>query len=72
MGRLKDEEWFKETQMTELHKELLIKCLNHDFYWVDDLVDLAFAGKWYERLLHLFYRLFIGIAGYKAKRAGIR
>jgi radical SAM superfamily enzyme YgiQ (UPF0313 family) len=72
MGRLKDEEWFKETQMTELHKELLIKCLNHDFYWVDDVVGLAFAGKWYERLLQLFYRLFIGIAGYKAKRAGIK
>ena len=33
MGRLKDEDWFKETEMNELHKELLVKCLKHDLYW---------------------------------------
>jgi len=71
MGRLKDEEWFKETQMTELHRELLIKCLEHDFYWIEKLIDLAFAGKWRAGIMRRFYRLFVRIVRYKAKKAGI-
>jgi len=72
MGRLKDEDWFEETQITELHKELLMKCLEHDFYWVDKLIDLSFAGKWYASLLQSFYRIFVGMVRYRAKRAGIK
>ena len=71
MGRLKDEQWFKEAQMSELHKELLINCLEHDFYWVEKLIDLSFAGKWYADILQSFYKLFARIAKYKAKKAGI-
>ena len=71
MGRLKDEQWFKETQMSELHKELLIKCAEHDFYWIEKLIDLSFAGKWYANILQSFYKLFARIAKYKAKKAGI-
>ncbi len=72
MGRLKDEDWFKETKMNQLHMELLTKCLKHDFYWIDSLIDLAFEGKWYAKLLRPFYRLFVGVIRYKAKKAGIR
>lgn len=68
MGRLKDEDWFKETEMSELHKELLIKCLEHDFHWIDKLIDLAFAGKWYARLVRSFYKLFAEIVKYRAKK----
>jgi len=71
MGRLEDEEWFKETQMTKMHKELLVKCIEHDFYWVQKLIDLSFAGKWYASLLQSLYRIFVRIAKYKAKKAGI-
>ena len=71
MGRLKDEQWFKETQMSKLHKELLIKCAEHDFYWVEKLIDLSFAGKWYAGILQSFYKVFARIAKYKAKKAGI-
>jgi radical SAM superfamily enzyme YgiQ (UPF0313 family) len=72
MGRLKDEDWFKETGMNQLHMELLIKCLKHDFYWIDSLIDLAFEGKWYAKLLRPFYRLFVGVIRYNAKKAGIK
>lgn len=72
MGRLKDEDWFKETEMNELHQELLIKCLKHDLYWVDNLIDLSFSGKWYKYLLKPFYKLFVEIIRYKAKKAGIK
>ena len=68
MGRLKDEKWFEKTQMTELHKELLVRCLEHDFYWVDDLIDMAFAGKLHAKLVRAFYRLFVKIVRYKARK----
>ena len=72
MGRLKDRDWFKKTEMNELHRELLIKCLKHDFYWIDNLIDLSFAGKWSARLIRPFYKLFVEIVMYKAKKAGIK
>ena len=72
MGRLKDEDWFKDTQITELHKELLMKCLEHDFYWVDKLISMAFSGKWQGPLLRPFYRFFVLITKMRAKQKGIR
>jgi radical SAM superfamily enzyme YgiQ (UPF0313 family) len=71
MGRLKDEEWFKETQMTKLHKELLLKCLEHGFYWIDSLIDIGFSGNWREHVVRPFYKLFALLAKYKARQAGI-
>lgn len=72
LGRLKDEEWFGKTQMTKLHKELLVKCVEHDFYWIDNLIGLAFTGKWYVNLLQLFYRIFAEMVEHKTKAAGIK
>lgn len=71
MGRLKDEKWFKDTEMTELHRQLLVKCLEHDLYWVDELIRLSFVGKWYARILQSFYRGFAAIFKYKARKAGL-
>jgi radical SAM superfamily enzyme YgiQ (UPF0313 family) len=72
MGRMSNEDWFKDTEMNELHMELLIKCLKHDFYWIDNLIDLSFGRKWYGMFLKPFYKLFVGIIRYKAKKAGIK
>jgi radical SAM superfamily enzyme YgiQ (UPF0313 family) len=72
MGRMSNEDWFKDTEMNELHMELLIKCLKHDFYWIDNLINLSFGRKWYGMFLKPFYRLFVGIIRYKAKKAGIK
>lgn len=71
MGRLKDEDWFMETGMTKLHEELLIKCVEHDFRWVNGLLDLSFAGSWKAVAIKPFYKLFVEIAKYKINRAGI-
>jgi len=71
MGRLKNEDWFRETEMTELHKELLLKCLNHGLYWINELIDMSFTDKWYRRVIRHFYRLFAGVVKYKVKKAGI-
>ncbi|MEM2911881.1 MAG: radical SAM protein [Candidatus Bathyarchaeia archaeon] len=71
LGRLKKETWFKETQMTKLHEELLIKCLRHDFRWIDDLIALSYAGRWYAKLMRSLYTLFVRIIEHKARKAGI-
>jgi radical SAM superfamily enzyme YgiQ (UPF0313 family) len=68
LGRLKSEDWFKDAAMTDLHKQLLFQCVEHDFYWVDNLIDLSFKGKWYARFLREFYRGFVGIAKRKVRQ----
>lgn len=71
MGRLKDEDWFKGAQMTELHRELLIKCLEHDFYWIHKLITLSLGERWQMKVLTPFYKVFTSIVKYKAKQSGI-
>jgi hypothetical protein len=68
LGRLKSEDWFKDAEMTKLHKKLLFQCVEHDFHWVDNLIDLSFKGKWYARFLREFYRGFAGIAKRKVRQ----
>jgi len=68
LGRLKNEEWFKHAEMTKLHKQLLFQCAEHDFYWLDSLIDLAFTGKWYVRFLREFYKGFAGVAKRRARQ----
>jgi radical SAM superfamily enzyme YgiQ (UPF0313 family) len=71
LGRLKNQDWFRNAEMTELHKQLLFQCAEHDFYWLDSLIDLTFAGKWYVRVLREFYKVFTGIAKRKARQVEI-
>jgi radical SAM superfamily enzyme YgiQ (UPF0313 family) len=71
MGRLKDEHWFKDAQMTELHQELLVRCLQHGFRWLDDLIGLAFGENWQAKAMSPLYRFFKRIAQYKVRQAGI-
>jgi radical SAM superfamily enzyme YgiQ (UPF0313 family) len=71
MGRLKEEDWFRNTHMTKLHYELLIKCVEHDLYWLDNLISIGFAGNWKERVISPLYRLFIRITRHRMRRAGI-
>jgi radical SAM superfamily enzyme YgiQ (UPF0313 family) len=68
LGKLKDADWFKRTEMTKLHKQLLFQCAEHDFYWLDNLIDLAFSGKWYIRFLKEFYKIFAEVAKRKARQ----
>jgi len=72
MGRLKDGGWFKDTKMTKAHEELMVKCLEHDFRWVDDLIKISFSEGWKSHVIGPFFRLFAAIAKYKVKQAGIK
>jgi radical SAM superfamily enzyme YgiQ (UPF0313 family) len=68
LGRLKNEDWFKHAAMTDLHKQLLFQCTEHDFHWVDGLLEISFKGKWYGRFLREFYKGFAGIAKRKVRQ----
>jgi radical SAM superfamily enzyme YgiQ (UPF0313 family) len=68
LGKLKSEDWFTDTKLSKLHKQLLIQCAEHDFYWVDNLLDWTFTGKWYQHIMREFYRGFSAIAKYKVRQ----
>jgi hypothetical protein len=71
MGRLRDEDWFKKTKMTKAHEELMVKCVEHDFHWLNDLINISFAAEWKGYAIRPFFKLFAAIAKYKIKQAGI-
>jgi len=71
MGRMKNEKWFDEEGLTKLHEELLIKCLKHDFYWIDSIMNLYFTKEWHKKLISTLYRVFVKIIERKAKEQGI-
>jgi len=71
LGRLKSRHWFKKAELSELHKQLLFQCAEHDFYWLDSIIDLSFAGKWYVRFLREFYKIFTGIAKRKTRQVEV-
>jgi len=68
LGTLKNEDWFTNTKLSELHKQLLIRCAEHDFRWVDNLLDWTFKGKWYSPIVKDFYKGFSAIAKRKVRR----
>lgn len=68
LGRLKNEDWFKSAELSELHRRLLFQCTEHDFRWVDNLLEISFDGKWYAPFLREFYKTFSGIAKRKVRQ----
>ena len=68
LGKLKSRDWFRRTELGELHKELLFQCTEHDFKWVDGLLEISFEGKWYGRFLRELYKGFAGIAKRKVRQ----
>ncbi|MBN1358016.1 radical SAM protein, partial [Candidatus Bathyarchaeota archaeon] len=68
LGRLKNKDWFRRAELSDLHKQLLFQCTEHDFNWVDNLLEISFEGKWYGRFLKEFYKRFSGIAKRKIRQ----
>jgi radical SAM superfamily enzyme YgiQ (UPF0313 family) len=68
LGKLTSEDWFTETKLSKLHKDLLIRCAEHDFRWVDNLLDWSIKGKWYSPFMKEFYKGFSAIAKYKVRQ----
>ncbi|MGZ4851297.1 MAG: B12-binding domain-containing radical SAM protein [Candidatus Bathyarchaeia archaeon] len=68
LGKLTSEDWFTKTKLNELHKKLLIQCVEHDFRWIDDLIDMSWSDKWYQRITKEFYKGFSAIAKRKVRQ----
>ena len=71
LGKLKNEDWFRDTGMTDLHKQLLFQCAEHDFRWMDELIDMSIGGQWYVRFLKQFFKVFATITKKKARQVEI-
>jgi radical SAM superfamily enzyme YgiQ (UPF0313 family) len=71
MGKLKDKDWFKEHEMNELHRELLIKCLQHDIKWTKIIANEYFQEKKSQLLLKPLYHLFFKIIEWQGHRMGL-
>jgi radical SAM superfamily enzyme YgiQ (UPF0313 family) len=72
LGQLRNEDWFKRKALLQRHKELLFQCAEHDFYWLNDLINWAFKDKWYLTLLRPFYKAFTDIVKQKARKTESR
>jgi len=59
MGALKSKNWFKETGLKTEHCELLLKCLEHCVYWVEDLVNKYYLKEPYLFPVRLGIELFV-------------
>jgi hypothetical protein len=68
LGKLKSRDWFTDTQLNKLHRQLLIQCAEHDFRWVDNLLDISFSDHWYTRITKEFYKGFSAIAKHKVRQ----
>ncbi len=68
LGKLGREDWFSEVKLSPLHKQLFVKCAEHDFRWVNDLIDSSLSNKWYSSLLKGLYKGFAVVAKNKLRR----
>ena len=71
LGRLKNKDWFRETQVNKLHEELMFKCAEHSLRWVDNLLDMSFMDKGYRVPLKQAYKVFAGLARRQIRQAEI-
>ncbi len=68
LGRFHDKDWFHDTELKELHKKLMIQCAEHDFRWLEDLINWSFDDRWYGGILRRFYKGFSKIAKRKVRQ----
>ncbi len=67
LGRLKERDWFTREEMSNLHKELLIRCLKHDIYWTKVIKRQYFETNWYNLFLSFLHKSFIWLVERKAR-----
>ena len=69
LGRLKNKDWFRKTEVNKLHEELMFKCAEHSLRWVDNLIDISFADKGYRAPLKQAYKVFAGLTKRQIRHA---
>ena len=70
MGLLKDKDWFQAYELSDIHMELLKRCLTHGIRQGKRILKNYFEEKWYGPLMMPFYHLFIDLIERQAKKRG--
>lgn len=72
LGKLKDREWFKKEQMSNTQEELLIRCLQHDIYWIKNKIAKDyFRGNPFYHFIKPLYYLFFKVIELQGNKMGI-
>ena len=71
LGKFKNEDGFKIELMSDLQKELLVKCLRHDIRWVKVMINFYFRGKWYSPISGFLCWFFVKLIERKARRLNV-
>ncbi len=68
MGKLKDRDWFRREEMSDLHQELFITCMRHDLKWLKKIMEAYFQGKKSHAIMKPFYVLFTKIIEWQIRK----
>ncbi|MEM4246120.1 MAG: radical SAM protein [Candidatus Bathyarchaeia archaeon] len=71
LGRLKEKDWFKLEDLTDLQKELFVRCFNHDLRWAKEMMDLYFTGDRWGWLVKKAFSLFLWMLKRYVAREGV-
>ena len=71
LATLRSRDRFRVEEMNELHKQLLVKCLEHDIHWAKIIMRSYLRGNWYQPLLSPLCKLFIWLIERKAQSEAI-
>ncbi len=70
MGLLKDKDWFQAYELSDIHMELLKRCLTHGIRQGKNILRHYFDEHWYGPLLKPFYYFFIDVIEWQAMKRG--
>ena len=70
MGLLKDKNWFEAYKLSDLHMELLKRCLTHGIRQGKRILENYFEDRWYGPLRVPFYHFFIDRIEIAARKRG--
>ncbi len=68
MGLLNNENWFEAYNLSDVHIELLKRCLTHGIRQGKNILKRYFEDRWYGPLLMPIYRSFIDIIEWQARK----
>ena len=72
MGAFKNKEWFKGIEVSDLHKELMVKVFWHSAYWARDILNKFYMKEKYYLPVKFLINIFIRYSMRKVRSATTR
>jgi len=70
MGLLKNKDWFQAYELSDIHMELLKRCLTHGIRQGRRILKNYFEERWYGIFMMPFYHVFIDLIERQARKHG--